>query len=1296
MKIIVLLIFLSIGYSYAQVRNIRFDNYTIEDGLSQSSVNTILQDDIGFIWVGTQDGLNRFDGYEFKVFKHDAENAQSLSNSYVRCLAQDENGLIWIGTETGGLNFFNPRTNHFSQLANGELLKGTIQCLHTVDENLYVGTKEKGLARYNLTDSSFHYFTEQDGLYSMQIKVVATDKKGNLFVGTDGNGLFVKKHGEDNFENYISSIEATSIAGNFINDIEVDTKGNVWIGTENGLSRYSKGIFSTLSKKDGLSDNNVQIVFADTNNTIWCGYSGSGLDQIYLGNPLRINNHRHNDFNPTNLLSNIIYEITKDQSGTIWIGSNGGVSKFDPLKQAFEHFKSDYADKGLIDKNIWCIYKETDNIIWVGTRGGISRLNRLTSKVNNYPFKGDNPYARNNNSVNYILKDREGRMWGATISGLKLLEINSDYSALKYVDIPFSENQEGQDNRVYQIAEQDDYLWLACRKGLARIHKETKEYRFFQKSDTTASKLSDNVCRTVFLDSRNNIWVGTNSGGLNKITVSMLPDSTEHFRFTHFKHNDDNPNSISSDVVMSLWEAKTGDLWIGTYGGGLNKYDPVTKQFSSFTEKNGLSNNSVYGVIGGEEGTLWLTTNQGASLFNMNSEVFRNFYASDGLQSNEFNTGAFHHSSNGELFIGGINGFNAFYPANIKINEIAPRVGITDVLLFNETIEPSQDGSLKESAPYARTLFLDYDQNNITIKYTALHFTSPQGNQYKYILTNNEENYNEVGNNREAHYTNLSPGNYTFEVYACNSDGVWTEQPAILNIIISPPFWATWWFIMVLVLIGALIAFAIFRWRVRSINAQKEKLANLVEQRTRTVTLQKEKIEEQKAVLERQKALAEEEKAKADKLLTNILPVETAEELKNKGKTRTRTYRRVTVMFTDFEGFTKIAEKTKPQELVKKLDTYFRKFDEIVEANHIEKIKTIGDSYMAAGGVPLRDKENPINTTIAAIQIQQYVQEMKKQSENPEEAWSVRIGIHTGEVIAGVIGTKRIAYDIWGNTVNVAARMESSGDIDKVNVSGKTFEHIEPYFDCTYRGKIAAKNKGHVDMYFVDRIKPHLSENGEGVIPNKRFWEYLNLHVYSAINYRKAERHIMRILGNKLSPKLYYHGIHHTHDVVQAAERLAILEGVVDEDIFVLKSAATYHDAGFVEQYDANEPIGAQMAAEILPKYGYTEDQVEQVFKLIYATRIPHNPQSKLEEIICDADLDYLGRDDFHDIADTLRLELREHGKINSDRLWDEIQVKFLTQHKYFTDSAKKLRQAKKEEHLNQIKERLKLNNYKD
>jgi predicted metal-dependent HD superfamily phosphohydrolase len=274
--------------------------------------------------------------------------------------------------------------------------------------------------------------------------------------------------------------------------------------------------------------------------------------------------------------------------------------------------------------------------------------------------------------------------------------------------------------------------------------------------------------------------------------------------------------------------------------------------------------------------------------------------------------------------------------------------------------------------------------------------------------------------------------------------------------------------------------------------------------------------------------------------------------------------------------------------------------------------------------------------------------------------------------------------------------MENMGEVGKVTITGASFQLIEPYFDCTYKGKVKSKSKGMIDMFTVDRIKPELSVNGEGLIPNERFHQIVNLHLYSSINYYKAEKHIMKVLKKGLDIRLHYHGIQHTLDVVKAVERYALMEGVTDEGLFILKSAATYHDAGFVEKYDHNEPVGARMAEEILPQYGYTQDDIDKIKELIYVTQIPHQPKSLLEEIICDADLDYLGRDDFHEIADRLRRELKEHGKINSDRAWDEMQVKFLTMHKYFTATAKASREAKKQKNLEEVKERLERNIYED
>ena len=492
-------------------------------------------------------------------------------------------------------------------------------------------------------------------------------------------------------------------------------------------------------------------------------------------------------------------------------------------------------------------------------------------------------------------------------------------------------------------------------------------------------------------------------------------------------------------------------------------------------------------------------------------------------------------------------------------------------------------------------------------------------------------------------------------------------------------------YLLNILFIGALVGLFVFLYkrRLTRVFEQKDLLESQVKQRTIEIIKQKQQVEKQKKMLE-------EEKEKTEKLLLNILPREMADELKNKGKAKARKYRKVTVMFTDFKGFTKHSEDYSPEDLVAELDSYFIKFDEIVNKYNVEKIKTIGDAYMCAGGVPIRNKSNPIDTTLAALEIQRYMQEVRDiKLSIGEKPWEIRIGLHTGNLIAGVVGIKRFAYDIWGDTVNVAAAMEQSGEVGNVNISESTYEAIAEFFVTEYRGKLEAKNKGNIDMYFVHSIKPELSVNEDGITPNEAFWHYVNLKLYSNINYRNAEKYIVKRLEGDLPKGLHYHGIHHTMDVCEAVERIAIWEGVKGEELYLLKTAALFHDAGFIHSYESNEPIGANLAKEMLPNFGYTEEQIDQVIELIGATKIPQNPQNHLEEIMCDSDLDYLGREDFYPIADTLRKELMEFGKIEDDpKKWIEMNIGFLSSHKYFTESSKKRREPNKQIRIEELKEK--------
>ncbi len=1290
--------FCLITYSLVFSQTVRFQTLTIKDGLSQSATNCIYQDNLGYIWIGTQDGLNRFDGVEFKVFKHIVNSNKSLSSSYINTIVSDTTtGIMYIGTQNGGVNTYNPKTKQFAPIiAIPDLKDATINALLIHHNKLYIGSSKQGLYILNLKTNQiekFNYSNKFPGKRISKLSVI----NDNIWIGTEGQGLIIFDSQTNEYTHFVQKMQKVSILNNNVSVAIKLNENKVLLGTHSGINLVDLSMpipqFSSIKTNNPeIKLNAVEDIVKQNDSTFWIGTNGEGLFKLSIrNNKYFFKNFQANDVNRYSIPNNIVNQVLLDKTGTIWAVTQDGLGFFDPEKQGFQSYAYEYGNpKSVMDKTVWAIYQE-DSIVWAGTRQGITAIDRVNNIYYQYPFKSSNLNQPNNNSIYHITKGPYGKLWTATSSGVYILTVDPlNRNDFTYTKVNFRNKIEAwDDDHCYHLIFDDkNFAWVSCKEGLARIDALDFESQFYTNDPMDPNSISSESVREVFIDSSGQKWLAFSGSGFAKLNSVIINDSLE-MRYKYYQNSPNSSNSLSNNTVLSFYEEPAGTLWISTYGGGLNKFDIATEQFEIFTEEDGLANNATYGVTGSKtESTLWISTNFGLSKFNYKTKTFENFHENDGLLSNEFNTGAFFQSPTGELFFGGIVGFNSFYPEDIKPNKIAPQVVITDLLIFNRPL--SQDYPDLESVSYLKEINLGHKQNNITLKFAALHYTFPKGNKYRVFMEGVDKEEILLNNLQQINYSNLSPGSYAFKVWACNSDGVWTEDPTVLMINIASPYWSTWWFILTCVILLGIIIYAFYIYRIRSMKSQKERLAFLVEKRTKTITQQKEQLERNQLELE-------QEKEKSDRLLFNILPAETVEELKNKGKTKPRYYRMVTVLFTDIKGFTRIAEDYKPTDLVKRLDNLFREIDKIIEKHQLEKIKTIGDAYMAAGGVPLRDKENPINSVLAALEIQSFMEKEKLKHTNvDEEPWELRIGLHTGDVIAGVIGTKRIAYDIWGNTVNVANRMEMSGAVGKVNISGTTYEYIKPYFDCTYRGKVPAKNKGEIDMYFVEGIKPHLAKSNNRLIPNKKFKEYVNLHIYSSINYRKAERHIMKILKAELSPNLHYHGIHHTLDVVEAAERLAIMEGVLDEDIFVLKSAATYHDAGFVEQYDKNEPVGARMAEEILPLYGYTPEQVAVVHELIYATIIPHAPKNKLQQIICDADLDYLGRDDFHQISDTLRRELRDHGKINSDRLWDELQIKFLEAHKYFTKSAIKLRQEKKQKHIEEIKQRLKEDNYKD
>ena len=1294
MRILLLWLVLSLSLKVSAQGDYKFNNFTITNGLSQSFVNCVVQDETSALWIGTQDGLNRFDGKDFEIFY--AGETDGIESNFFKCVEKTDDGRLWFGT-SAGLVSFNPKSDKFKTYSvNKQKVMQIESMTKDSDGNLILATVEFGVVRFNTQSGNFDL---PFSLPASKIHLVLGLSNGDLLVDTEDKGLFLIS--KSTKKAVLLTLKSKNGSAVSILKLMQRTKNEVLIGTNQGI--YSLDMiklnatpsFKELDKFGWLSITDI-IQFK---NQLFIATAGNGLFNI---NGKNIYNSTEDLFQKNALLFNALTELYVDNNQKIWIGSERGISSFDPLRSGFLSVgPSGNLKKGLPSPNVWSFSEDpSGNYIFVGTDVGVSRYDRRTAIFNQF-LRSDNSNEDGENGKEVVLSiysiNKDKALVGC-LDGLFELTITGNaynYKRLTYVD---KENKRKHE-RIYAIVPfKNQEYFLATKGGVVLYNLKTKKSKLFEHDpDRPNESIGIGICRVVYKDLDGNFWFTTSGGGLNSL-------SEENGELV-IKPHAINSKFISKikDYVSTIVSFKKDELWLGTFGSGLVNLKLKTGEITLYNNKNGLPNNVIYGLLQDAQNKLWFSTNRGLVLMDPDSKNVTVYKEINGLVSNEFNSNAYFKARNGELFFGGINGFNHFTPANLLKPTENINVILSKLKLGEKWVIPGGESPLKTVLSNTEILELDYNQRSFTIKFHTNDLNNPQLINYKYILEGSDEGEKYIGADNELAFNALSPGDYVLKVYARIGDGPWSE-PTKLKIVIKSPYWLTWWFWTLVALFLAFLTFLIFRRRIEMARREQVKLEVKISERTKEIRLQKTQIEDQNKLIEdeknkvvEQQRLLQIEKDKTEQWLNNTLPSEAVITLKRQGKVPAQAFDTVSVLFTDVVGFSRISETMTPSRLVTKLDVLFRKFDEIIEVNQLEKIKTIGDAYMCAGGVPSENSTNPIDACCAALQIQAYMSKIKYDAiANHEDYWEIRLGINTGPLTAGIIGNLRLAYDIWGPTVNLAQRMEMLGEPGKVTITGSTFNHIEPYFECEFKGKVQSKARKWVEMYVVKRIKPELSINGEGLYPNNRFGEIKKLHHYSNIKYYKTEHHVMKILEKGLSPNYYYHSINHTKDVVNAVERIALLEGVTDESLFLLKTAAILHDAGFIERYDKNEEIGAKMAAEILPKYGYTEQHIKTIVELIHVTEIPHKPLNKVQEIICDADLDYLGRDDFDEISDRLRRELREMGKIQSDRQWDEIQIKFLNQHQYFTQTAKELRQEKKDLNILKVIQRLEENNYQD
>lgn len=865
MKKVVSALFCIFAFVFSQ--EIALEQFTTKDGLSQNSVTSIVQDSIGFLWFGTYNGLNRYDGYKFKFYQHNPNNPNSLNHNLVRAICVDYKGNLWIGTMGGGLNFYDYRKDSFKSYQydsedTTSLSHNSIRSLLIdKDDCLWLGTTSGGVNRFSLLDfynpdnkdhqiKFSRYLDKNTGISGINRNPIADmyqDRNNNIWIGTR-NGLY-------KFDSKIQSVkyffsnpdDPNSLLNNNISAINEDKNGNIWVSNwEHGLNQYipEKQKFIRYPFKENNpyspSYNMIMCLYKDRQNDLWIGTWGGGLNKLKIsGDGINLNTKDqkesfiHFKENSRDLLSidNIsIYSIFEDKSGVIWIGSDwNGLYKNLEKNSKFKNYHivinkiSSRNQNNVFDLRI----EESSNNLWLATRyNGINILNLKNNQSKFYMHDSNNPYSINHNKIRTFFKDRNERLWIGSEIGVD--EFNyKDKTFIHY--ILDKENPYG----LNTLAIHDDRfgnLWIGTYEaGLFKFNKITGDIVHYLCDSNNPNSISDNTFWKIFEDSWGNLWIGTSKG------LNLYDYETD--QFIRHLHDPENPYSISGNKILTIFEKSSGQLWFGTTT-GLNRLDTKENfhsqlQFTRYTTKDGLPTNTIHGILEDDHGDLWISTNKGLSNFNLIKNTFHNYDESDGLQDIEFSVNAcYKDTTTGELYFGGINGFNIFHPDSIKFNKIVPGIVFTELKILNKPVSVNSIINnriiLKESLVTTDSLFLTYDDLMFSIEFSTLHFSSPENNQYAYMLEGFEKNWNYVGaDQRTATYTNLDPGMYTFRVKASNNDKIWNEKERVLRIIITPPFWLTWWFRILLV--GIIILFILLFFQIRTVQIRKrnKKLAEI-------------------------------------------------------------------------------------------------------------------------------------------------------------------------------------------------------------------------------------------------------------------------------------------------------------------------------------------------------------------------------------------------------------------------------------------------------------------------------------
>ena len=827
----------------AQNKRISFENISLEQGLSQSTVTCILQDSQGFIWFGTLDGLNRYDGYSMAIFRKEQGDRRTIIDNEITAIFEAQNGDIWVGTKANAVSRYNRIKNNFTNFSLPEVgSKSTQNFVRTIYQSsnglIWLGT-ETGLVRFNSKSNSFTSF-QNSNRKLVSINKITGDSNGYLWIATSlGLNKFNPKTGSSAFFRPSASGQKGTV--NQINDIILAANDVVWVAGTNGLSTFSKGNFTKIrTNKYPITDKQINTLTLDSKGLIWFGTATEGLF-AYKPKKDSYTNYKHDPSDAHSLSSDNVRYIFEDRSGILWVGTSlGGVNKWNRAAEDIDVFRHNPYDPNSLSNNlVRCIYESNNGAKWIGTvEGGLNQWISEERRFVDYQNQPNNSNSLSSNHVRCIVEDSVGNFWVATDGGgLNIMQKNGSFKHIKH---HANDSLSLASNRVWHmIVDSKKQLWLATMAGLQRYNYETKNFKTYTHNDSIPSSLSSNAVTHIFEASNGHIWVGT-LNGLNRL-------NTETGEFTKFFHDSKNSNSIGHNKIYSIIEGSDNDIWVGTKTGGLNRFISDTNGFERIGIKDGLPNNVVMGILEDDHKNLWISTNSGLTKFNKVTRAIRNFDVRDGLQSNEFLVGSFSKSKDGEMFFGGINGFNAFYPDAITDNPNEPEIVVTNFKVFNKTYKMDSTVSVK------RVINLPNHKNFISFDFVALDYVFPEKNQYAYKLEGYDKDWNFVENRRFASYTDLPPKNYIFRVIGSNNDEVWNESGTQISIKIHPAFWQTNWFRLSLAILIISLIIGYYRYRMQEVERQKIILEQQVIERTAEVVQQKEEIEAQRDEIEAQR-----------------------------------------------------------------------------------------------------------------------------------------------------------------------------------------------------------------------------------------------------------------------------------------------------------------------------------------------------------------------------------------------------------------------------------------------------------